>query len=63
MFATELVHFLLMAVEETGYLKNTPISGATDAAPGKELMPRVESVSLRVLWCWKTVEFLKPFFT
>jgi hypothetical protein len=49
MFAAELVHILLTAVEELGYLKNTPISGATDAAPGKELMPKVESVSLRVL--------------
>jgi hypothetical protein len=49
MFAAELVHFLLMTVEEPGYLKNVPLPGATEAAPGKELMPRVEMVEANVL--------------
>jgi len=63
MFAAELVQLLLITVEEPAYLKNTPISGAVAAAPGKELVPSVESVSLRVLWCWKSVDVLNPVFT
>lgn len=39
-------------VHSTLYLKNSPMSGAVAAAPGKSVTPRPSIISRRVLSCW-----------